>query len=88
MGSNGLMLNVISPLQKPSMTGTTISHSLKQRFFDLFGRSMMQSTLNEAEEAFTGKKVIKTCKSNCVLRITVLVCLKGSHQASASSPAC
>ena len=56
MGSTGLMLNVITPLQKFSKGGTTISDVLRQRFEDLFQRTVSTNTLSQVENVYTGKK--------------------------------
>ena len=56
MGSSGLMLNVITPLQKFSKGGTTISDVLRQRFEDLFQRTISSHTLTQVENVYTGKK--------------------------------
>jgi hypothetical protein len=56
MGNTGLMLNVITPLQKFSKGGTTISDVVRQRFQDLFEREISQETLAQVENVYTGKK--------------------------------
>ena len=58
MGSAGLMLNVITPLQKFSKGGTTISDVLRQRFEDLFHRTISSHTLTQVENVYTGKKEV------------------------------
>ena len=58
MGSSGLMLNVITPLQKFSKGGTTISDVLRQRFEDLFHRTISSHTLTQVENVYTGKKEV------------------------------
>ncbi len=58
MGSTGLMLNVITPLQKFSKGGTTISDVVRQRFQDLFQREISENTLTQVENAYTGKKEV------------------------------
>lgn len=74
LGSSGLMLNVITPLQKFSKGGTTLSDVLQQRFVDLFNRPMSQALSRQIEEAFTGKKVsvcsLKTGKNRMLLRFS------------------
>ena len=60
MGSTGLMLNVITPLQKFSKGGTTISDVLRQRFEDLFQRTISTNTLSQVENVYTGKKEVVT----------------------------
>jgi hypothetical protein len=59
MGSTGLMLNIITPLQKFSKGGTTITDVLKQRYEDLFKRDIVQATLNEVEDVYTKKKEVR-----------------------------
>ncbi len=56
MGNRGLMLNVITPLQKFSKGGATISDVLKQRYQDIFQREMSTGLLTKTEEVFTKKK--------------------------------
>ena len=57
LGTSGLMLNIITPLQKFSKGGTTITDVLQQRYLDLFHKSMTESMLKKMEESFTSKKV-------------------------------
>jgi hypothetical protein len=59
MGNRGLMLNVITPLQKFSKGGATISDVLKQRFEDIFQREMSTELLQKTEDVFTKKKEVK-----------------------------
>ena len=59
LGTSGLMLNIITPLQKFSKGGTTITDVLQQRYLDLFHRPMTEALLKKIEETFTGKKVNK-----------------------------
>jgi hypothetical protein len=59
MGNRGLMLNVITPLQKFSKGGATISDVLKQRFQDTFQREMSSELLIKTEEVFTKKKEVR-----------------------------
>ena len=56
MGNSGLMLNIITPLQKFSKGGTTISDVLRQRYQDLFGRELTNKTQGGVEDYFTKKK--------------------------------
>jgi hypothetical protein len=56
LGTSGLMLNIITPLQKFSKGGTTITDVLQQRYLDLFHRPMTEALLKKIEETFTGKK--------------------------------
>ena len=58
LGTSGLMLNIITPLQKFSKGGTTITDVLQQRYQDLFHTPMSSSLLKKVEESFTSKKVI------------------------------
>lgn len=58
MGNRGLMLNVITPLQKFSKGGATISDVLKQRFQDVFQREMSTELLQKTEDVFTKRKEV------------------------------
>ena len=58
MGNTGLMLNIITPLQKFSKGGTTLSDVIRQRFQDLFERELSKKTLLEVEDYFTKKKEV------------------------------
>ena len=58
LGNRGLMLNVITPLQKFSKGGATISDVLKQRFQDIFQREMSTELLQKTEDVFTKKKEV------------------------------
>ena len=58
MGNRGLMLNVITPLQKFSKGGATISDVIKQRFQDIFQREMSSDLLQKTEDVFTKKKEV------------------------------
>ena len=58
MGNRGLMLNVITPLQKFSKGGATISDVLKQRFQDVFQREMSTDLLQKTEDVFTKRKEV------------------------------
>lgn len=60
MGNTGLMLNIITPLQKNSKGGTTIVDVMKQRFFDLNSRELSIESLNQVEEVFIKKKEVMT----------------------------
>jgi hypothetical protein len=51
MGSRGLMLNVITPLQKFSKGGATISDVLKQRFQGSISRNLIPA------DKFSGKVI-------------------------------
>ena len=57
LGTSGLMLNIITPLQKFSKGGTTITDVLQQRYQDLQHRPMTTSQMKKIEESFTSKKV-------------------------------
>ena len=59
MGSTGLMLNVITPLQKFSKGGTTILDVVRQRFQDLFQTEISQQMLDQLENVYTGKKEVR-----------------------------
>jgi hypothetical protein len=59
LGTSGLMLNIITPLQKFSKGGTTITDVIQQRYLDLYGRQMTSSLMKRIEESFTSKKVRK-----------------------------
>ena len=58
MGTNGLMLNIITPLQKFSKGGTTLSDVVRQRYQDLFRAELTTQTLQGVEEYFTKKKEV------------------------------
>ncbi len=58
LGNRGLMLNVITPLQKFSRGGATISDVIRQRFQDVFHREMSNELLIESEEIFTKTKEV------------------------------
>jgi hypothetical protein len=59
LGNGGLMLNIITPLQKFSKGGTTLSDVIQQRYQDLLQRDMSQALLKRIEDVFIGKKVNK-----------------------------
>lgn len=59
LGNRGLMLNVITPLQKFSRGGATISDVLRQRFHDVFQREMSSDLLMKSEEIFTKSKEVR-----------------------------
>ena len=65
MGNRGLMLNVITPLQKFSKGGATISDVLKQRFQDIFQREMSSELLSKTEDVFTKKKEVSEIRDVC-----------------------
>ena len=57
LGPGGFMLNVITPLQKFSRGGVTISDSLAQRYSDLFGpEAISAASLMQVEDLYTKKK--------------------------------
>ncbi len=57
MGNTGLMLNIITPLQK-GRGGTTISDALKQRYQDLFQYDMSTEEAKKIEELYTKDKKV------------------------------
>ena len=58
MGNKGLMFNIITPLQKFSKGGTTITDVIKQRFHDLFQRDITNEAREQVENVFTKKKEV------------------------------
>ena len=56
LGSNGIMLNVITPLQKFTKGGITLVDVLWQRFCDMYQLQMSPKLLSETEEIFIGKR--------------------------------
>lgn len=54
----GLMLNIITPLQKFSKGGTTISDVIRQRFYDLYDQEISGDALTQVEEVYTKKKEV------------------------------
>ena len=56
LGSNGIMLNVITPLQKFTKGGITLVDVLWQRFSDMYQLEMSPKLLSETEEIFIGKR--------------------------------
>jgi len=58
LGSEGLMLNIITPLQK-GKGGTNIGDVIGQRFFDLYGLELDEETLKETEELFATRRKVK-----------------------------
>ena len=57
LGTTGLMLNIITPLQKFSKGGITLTDVLKQRYQDLHQYSMNGEIGGRVEDYFTNKKV-------------------------------
>ncbi len=58
LGSNGLMLNVVTPLQKFSKGGANVSDVIRQRFKDSFGGDEISAEVaSKAEELFARKKI-------------------------------
>lgn len=57
LGTAGIMLNVITPLQKFSRGGVTISDVIQQRFLDLNKRRISEDELKRIEAFFTSKGV-------------------------------
>ena len=62
LGTTGLMLNIITPLQKFSKGGITLTDVLKQRYQDLHHSSIPGELGGKIEEYFTNKKVNKNNK--------------------------
>ena len=58
LGNLGLMLNIITPLQKFTKGGITLSDVLKQRYQDLYRREMSAELLKEAEDVYIAKKEV------------------------------
>ena len=56
LGSNGVMLNVITPLQKFTKGGITLVDVLWQRFSDMYQLEASPKLLAETEDIFTGKR--------------------------------
>ena len=57
IGTSGLMLNVITPLQKYLNSGITVVDVLTQRFKDLHQEEISDPLLNEVEAVFNRKEV-------------------------------
>lgn len=57
LGANGLMLNVITPLQKYLNSGITVVDVLNQRFLDLHQIDISDQFLEEVETVFSRKEV-------------------------------
>ena len=57
LGNTGLMLNVITPLQKYLNSGITVVDVLAQRFRDLFQFEVSDEFLNQIESVFNRKEV-------------------------------
>ena len=58
LGSTGVMLNVITPLQKFTKGGITLVDVLWQRFNDLYQVEMSPKLLAVTEDVFTGKREV------------------------------
>ena len=56
LGSNGVMLNVITPLQKYTKGGITLVDVLWQRFNDMYLLEMSPKLLAETEDIFVGER--------------------------------
>merc|ERR1712020_649683 len=56
LGSSGIMLNVITPLQKFTKGGITLVDVLWQRFNDLYHIEMSPKLLAETEDVFIGRR--------------------------------
>ncbi len=74
LGNSGLMLNIITPLQKFSKGGTTISDVIRQRFQDLFQREISSDALKEVEDVFTKKKEDRMKLQQVRLLVEVFTC--------------
>ena len=59
LGTTGLMFNIITPLQKFSKGGITLTDVLKQRYQDLQLSPMPSDLAKQIEEYYTNKKVKK-----------------------------
>ena len=64
IGNTGLMLNIITPLQKFSKGGTTLSDVVRQRYQDLFQKELTHKTLQEVEDYFTKKREVSLFNKN------------------------
>mgnify|MGYP007025434221 CR=1 FL=1 len=62
LGTTGLMFNIITPLQKFSKGGITLTDVLKQRYQDLQLSPMPSDLAKQIEEYYTNKKVKKKTK--------------------------
>ena len=60
LGTTGLMLNIITPLQKFSKGGITLTDVLKQRYQDLHHSTIPGDLGGKIEDYFTNKKVYKS----------------------------
>lgn len=57
LGPTGLMINIITPLQKFSRGGVTIMDVIQQKYFDLYKRHISATQLKKIEASFTSKGV-------------------------------
>ena len=60
LGSSGVMLNVITPLQKFTKGGITLVDVLWQRYYDLYQAEMTPKLLVITEDVFTGKREVSS----------------------------
>ena len=60
LGSSGVMLNVITPLQKFTSGGITLVDVLWQRYYDLYQAEMTPKLLVITEDVFTGKREVSS----------------------------
>jgi hypothetical protein len=58
LGSAGLMINVITPLQNFNQFGTKINDVLRQRYEDLFNRDLGQTAVTEVGDVYFAKKEV------------------------------
>jgi len=66
LGSDGLRLNIITPLQK-GKGGTNIGDVIGQRFFDLYGLELDKTTLKVTEELFATRRKVRMRNINYIL---------------------
>ncbi len=85
LGNSGLMLNIITPLQKFSKGGTTISDVIRQRFLDLFRREISSDSLSEAEAVYIKKKEDRMKLQQVRLLVELFTCEDISDAEQSSS---
>ena len=78
LGSSGVMLNVITPLQKFTKGGITLVDVLWQRYYDLYQAEMTPKLLVITEDVFTGKREVSSMVEIvqpflCLLLYTILL---------------
>ena len=66
LGSSGVMLNVITPLQKFTKGGITLVDVLWQRYRDLYQAEMSPKLLAITEDVFTGKREVSSICDICL----------------------